>query len=62
MEISWFHVVPVNDTSSHNTSGKECDCQPVLKHDDRLVLHNAWDNREFDEMEIIDNVALNGLK
>lgn len=54
MEISWYHVAPVNDIRPHNTTGKECDCQPHWDHDDKLVMHNAWDNREFDEMEVID--------
>lgn len=46
----WFHIIPTNDVIEHNTNGKECECQPKLDHDNHLVVHNALDNREFDEI------------
>jgi hypothetical protein len=50
METNWHHVVPRNDTHGHLTSGKECECQPRINADDLLIVHNAYDNREFDEI------------
>lgn len=46
----WYHVHPNNDLIEHNTDGKECECQPRIDYDNHLVVHNALDNREFDEI------------
>lgn len=48
--MDWYHVHPVNDLIEHNTNGKDCECRPTIKPDDLLIVHNALDNREFDEI------------
>ena len=49
MYENWYHVIPNNDLIEH-TFGDTCECQPILRPDDMLVVHNAMDNREFDEI------------
>ena len=46
-----YHVVPVRDIIEHDIGEMhDCSCKPTLKPDALLVVHNAMDNREFDEI------------
>ncbi len=42
-----YHVLPVGDEKEHVQS-KDCACGPRIENN--LVIHNAYDNREFDEI------------
>ena len=44
-----YHVTPTNDLKEHRAD-MSCPCKPVDTMDG-LVVHNAWDGREFDEIE-----------
>ena len=48
-----FHILPLNDLKPHTERGQYCKCEPVI--DDRengiLVIHNAYDGREFSEVD-----------
>lgn len=49
----WYHVIPDGDLIEHTNDGHDdrcCECMPTIKPDDLLVVHNAMDNREFDEI------------
>jgi hypothetical protein len=50
MSGEYYHVVPTDDLLEHKTKGDTCDCQPMIKPEDLLIVHNAIDNREFDEI------------
>lgn len=41
------HIYPINDTREHHTIGEYCPCQPIIEG--HLVVHNAYDAREFFE-------------
>jgi hypothetical protein len=45
------HVVPLNDLKSHIESGVYCHCQPEVRKEEAgtLIIHNAYDGREFFE-------------
>ena len=43
-----YHITPVDDLRPHIESMK-CLCNPIRK--DNLIVHNAFDGREFDEVE-----------
>lgn len=52
----YFHVTPANDLLPHNTDDGTCLCEPKIDAEGLMVVHNAWDNREFDEIaEAISN-------
>lgn len=42
------HVLPVKDIKSHIEEGKYCPCKPRV--DGGVVIHNAFDAREFYEI------------
>jgi len=47
-----YHVVPIDDIKPHVESGTHCPCQPEIRPEPpygQLVIHNAWDGREFYE-------------
>ncbi len=46
-----IHILPNNDLKEHTTS-KFCKCQPRIESEasGELVIHNAWDGREFHEI------------
>ena len=44
-----YHVLPNGDLIEHITSMK-CECDPVRLPAELVVIHNALDNREFDEI------------
>lgn len=49
-----LHVVPVDDLKPHSRDGEYCACQPevrTVESGNRLVIHNAYDGREFYEQE-----------
>jgi hypothetical protein len=49
-----WHVLPMNDLKPHVERGQWCHCQPeVRKRADgyALVIHNAYDAREFGEVD-----------
>lgn len=51
--IPAYHVVPVGDRKKHKTNGKECACNPRVERQSTgidLVIHEAYDRREFDEI------------
>ena len=41
-----IHVMPNNDTMPHHNS-KDCPCNTRV--DDRIIIHNSFDGREFSE-------------
>ncbi len=46
-----YHVTPTNDLKEHITHGCWCHCRPEVRSDNEgdLVIHNAYDAREFFE-------------
>lgn len=52
------HVVPLNDLKLHLDGSTYCHCRPRLQREPEgtIVIHNAYDGREFYE----DDEALNG--
>lgn len=59
VNAAYYHIVPVADSIEHRTNGKSCPCRPAVKPDDSLVVHNAIDNREFDEIAEEINLRIN---
>jgi len=54
MEPEIWHVEPSNDLKEHVTKGLNCHCKPAIDvqpNGSKLVIHNAYDGREFDELE-----------
>ena len=49
-EDAFYHVIPIDDKIEHVTDGTDCPCDPIRKPNELLVIHNAFDNREFDEI------------
>lgn len=49
MDNSTIHVIPIKDLKEHISKGLYCHCIPRIE--DNLVIHNAYDAREFDEIE-----------
>jgi hypothetical protein len=50
---NWYHVIPKGDRIEHSRKGEAacaCECQPKIHFNDHVVIHNALDNREFDEI------------
>lgn len=51
--IETINVLPVNDLKPHIES-PACKCQPsveAVENGGRVIVHNAWDGREFHEQE-----------
>jgi hypothetical protein len=48
-----IHVLPVADSKSHTEVGTRCKCEPRIEQvgDGTIVVHNAYDGREFYETE-----------
>lgn len=45
-EYADIHIIPLNDFKEHIQS-KDCWCHPkALEHDDKVIVHNAMDQRE----------------
>ena len=42
------HVIPLDDLKLHVESGEWCHCEPRIT-EDGVVIHNAYDGREFFE-------------
>ena len=51
MSEAYQHIYPVTDLIGHDTDSENCYCRPSVDRDDLLIIHNAIDNREFDEIE-----------
>lgn len=48
-----WHVLPTDDSRRHSQH-LHCKCEPrveVQPNGDKVVIHNAWDGREFFESE-----------
>lgn len=46
------YVIPLNDPPGHNTESEACLCNPRIermKNGKMVVVHMAWDNRQFYE-------------
>ena len=45
-----FHILPINDIDEHQET-IHCKCKPnvVIKNECTLIIHNAFDKREFVE-------------
>lgn len=41
------HVYPLNDLRTHTLIGLTCKCKPIQSGN--IIVHNAYDGREFDE-------------
>ena len=54
-----YHIIPLNDLKPHIESGTYCPCAPYIKREppNELVIHNAFDGREFYE-QIKDDKSL----
>ena len=51
------HIIPIDDLKPHQTS-TNCACQPYRDEEtENLIIHNAWDGREFAEQEESEIVA-----
>jgi hypothetical protein len=50
---TFIQVLPVNDLKSHNEAGEFCHCEPRLERypNKIIVIHNAYDGREFTEID-----------
>lgn len=48
-----IHVLPLNDLKSHVEAGEYCHCKPRIQWEvnGAVVVHNAYDGREFFEVE-----------
>ena len=49
-----IHVLPLNDTKPHIES-EDCPCMPEIIDEygsDKIIVHNAWDNREILEQAV----------
>lgn len=51
IEQKIFHVLPLDDLKFHSEVGTYCRCQPRLQPEPNgtIVIHNAYDGREFFE-------------
>jgi hypothetical protein len=45
MDDARIYVLPLNDLKPHVENGEWCHCQPRIDGD--VVIHNAYDGREF---------------
>jgi hypothetical protein len=47
-----MHVIPNNDLREHTEDGLVCGCNPEVqvRDDCYIVVHNAYDGREWDEL------------
>lgn len=47
------HVVPINDLKRHDENGTHCACDPRTEDvgEGKMIVHNAYDGREFYETE-----------
>jgi hypothetical protein len=52
-EVERSHLVPINDLKEHMSGGEWCHCKPDVRHEEGgvLVIHWAYDGREFTEEE-----------
>ena len=41
------HLTPADDLREHVESGIDCSCAPSIQQKGALVVHNAFDGREF---------------
>lgn len=48
--MNWQHIYPVNDKKEHKLEGLDCSCEPKIDWANHIVIHNAWDMREAQEM------------
>lgn len=44
-----YHVYPIHDMDIHDLEGYHCKCGPSVLEDGRIVVHNSFDGREFQE-------------
>jgi len=53
MAVGRIHICPVNDLREHNTNSEYCICAPsVIEFNGSvMVIHNAFDGREFFERD-----------
>lgn len=45
-------VLPLDDLKQHVECGSYCHCKPSIKEQGRLIVHNAYDGREFFETPV----------
>lgn len=45
----WIHVYPKDDLQEHELGEMDCLCEPEYDFEHGIVIHNAFDLREFDE-------------
>ena len=45
------HIAPIDDLQEHELEGTGCQCNPRIEVNGAglLIIHNAYDNREFFE-------------
>lgn len=48
-EDCYSQVIPLDDIRLHSTIGRRCDCSPRVEEE--VIIHNAFDGREFSEYE-----------
>ena len=44
---SKIHIYPLNDVYEHDTESEFCKCNPKIE--DKLIIHNSFDGREYVE-------------
>ncbi len=49
-DAKWTHAFPLEDLIEHVTDNTFCECNPRMDVANRMFIHNALDNREFDEI------------
>ncbi len=55
-----IHIYPLQDLEEHNLEDSTCKCNPEVKVENGsiLVIHNAFDNREYEEPSLFDYTSL----
>jgi hypothetical protein len=46
-----IHILPIDDLDTHEEEGTECRCNPRVEKEpgQLIIIHNAFDQREFFE-------------
>lgn len=55
--ITIVDIMPENDLKSH-LFGLSCHCQPFVKENKFVIIHNSYDSREFSEIDNENLVSL----
>lgn len=53
---NYIQVYPLNDSKEHKLSGNDCKCLPVINRKRKLIIHNAFDDRNT-VIELLEFIA-----